>query len=82
MYPFYKNGERIFCLKPFFFNEIELDDTIIFNHEKEGMMIKQVTKINEKGYYVEGTTPYSVDSSIFGYLKKKKFCIKFFLDFN
>ncbi len=76
MYPFYKNGERIFCLKPFFFNEIELDDTIIFNHEKEGMMIKQVTKINEKGYYVEGTTPYSVDSSIFGYLKKKEILYK------
>ena len=56
--------------------KIEIDDIVIFNHEKEGMMVKQVTKINENGYYVEGTTPYSIDSSIFGYLKKKEILYK------
>ena len=81
MYPFFKNKERVFCLKPFFFNKVQLDDSVIFNHEKEGFMIKKVTKIDEEGYYVEGTTPYSLDSSIFGYLKEHQILYKVMFKF-
>lgn len=81
MYPFFKEGERVFCLRPFFLNNVDIDDNIIFDHEKEGFMIKQVTKINDNGYYVEGTTPYSLDSSIFGYLKKKQILYKVLFKF-
>ena len=76
MYPFFKNKEKVLCLKPFFLNKVCINDNIIFNHEKEGLMIKQVTKINDNGYYVEGTTPYSLDSSVFGYLTKEEILYK------
>jgi len=81
MYPFFREGERVFCLKPFFLNKINVDDVVIFNHEKDGFMIKKVTKINDNGYYVEGTTPYSVDSKIFGYLQEKKILYKVLFKF-
>jgi len=76
LYPFYKNGEKVFCLKPFSLNKIDIDDIVIFNHEKEGLLIKQVTKIENNKYYVEGTTPYSLDSSVFGYLNEKEILYK------
>lgn len=75
MYPLLKNGETIFCMKPIF-NNLKKSDIVIFNREKEGLMIKKITRIDEHGYYVEGTTPYSVDSSIFGYLKKEEILYK------
>lgn len=80
MYPFLKNGETIFCMKPFF-NFFSENDIVVFNHEKEGLMIKKLTKIDEKGLYVEGTTPYSIDSSIFGYLQKEDILYKMVFKF-
>ena len=80
MYPFLKNGDTILCIKPFF-NWISKDDIVVFDYESEGLMIKQLTKINENGYYVEGTTPYSIDSSIFGYLQKEDILYKMILRF-
>lgn len=75
MYPFLKNGETIFCMKPIF-NNLKKNDIVVFSYEKEGLMIKKITRIDENGYYVEGTTPYSIDSSIFGYLKKEEILYK------
>ncbi len=80
MYPFLKDGDKILCIKPFF-NFLKENDIVIFNYEKEGLMIKRLTKINWQGYYVEGTTPYSIDSSIFGYLEKKDILYKMILKF-
>jgi len=80
MYPFLKNGETILCMKPLL-NSFSKDDIVIFNHEKEGLMIKKLTKINENGFYVEGTTPYSIDSSIFGYLQKEDILYKMIFKF-
>lgn len=80
MYPLLKNGETIFCVKPFF-KLFSKEDIVVFNHEKEGMMIKKVTRIDEKGFYVEGTTPYSIDSSIFGYLQKEDILYKMIFKF-
>lgn len=80
MYPFLKNGQTIFCIKPFF-NLFSENDIVVFNHEKEGLMIKKVTRIDEKGFYVEGTTPYSIDSSIFGYLQKEDILYKMVFKF-
>lgn len=75
MYPFLKNGDKVICLSRFF-TVLKVNDIVVFKHPKEGLMIKQLTKINWQGYYVEGTTPYSIDSSIFGYLEKKEILYK------
>ena len=80
MYPFLKNSETILCIKPLF-NNLEENDIVVFNHEKEGLMIKRLTVIDKNGYYVEGTTPYSLDSSIFGYLKKEDILYKMIYKF-
>ena len=39
-------------------------------------MIKQITKIENKKYYVEGTSSFSIDSRNFGYLDKKELLYK------
>lgn len=75
MYPLLKNGDKILCLSRLLL-PLKENDIVVFNHPKEGLMIKQLTKINWQGYYVEGTTPYSIDSSIFGYLEKKEILYK------
>lgn len=80
MYPFLKNGEKILCMKPIF-NNLNEDDVVVFNYEQEGLMIKRLTKIDQTGYYVEGTTAYSIDSSIFGYLKKEDILYKMIYKF-
>ena len=72
LYPFYKNGERVVCYKVFRGTKIHLDDTVVFEKEHYGMMIKKVTSIEGKSYFVEGTDPLSIDSRNFGTLEKEE----------
>lgn len=70
LYPFYKNGERVVCRKVFRSTHINIDDTVVFEKENYGMMIKKVTAIDANAYFVEGTDPLSIDSRNFGALEK------------
>lgn len=72
LYPFYKNGQRVLCLKVFPKTNISVDDTVVFEKDSYGMMIKNVKTVKEDTYFVEGTNPYSIDSRNFGTLLKKE----------
>jgi len=69
LYPYYKNGQRVICRKVFKGTKIKVDDTVVFEKESYGMMIKLVKSINDNRYFVEGTNPMSIDSRNFGALK-------------
>ena len=71
LYPFYKNGERVICRKVFRGTDININDTVVFEKENYGMMIKKVTAIDKNAYFVEGTDPFSIDSRNFGTLEKE-----------
>jgi len=71
LYPFYKNGERVVCRKVFRSTDININDTVVFEKENYGMMIKKVTAIDKNAYFVEGTDPFSIDSRNFGTLEKE-----------
>lgn len=75
MYPSLKEGDTIFCMKPLFKTFVK-GDIVVFRNEKEGLMIKELTKIDTNGYYVKGTSPYSIDSATFGYLQKEELLYK------
>ena len=69
LYPLFKNGQRVVCRKVFPNTKIKVNDTIVFEKENFGLMIKQVKYVNNNGYFVEGTDPMSIDSRNFGSLK-------------
>ena len=71
LYPFFKNGERVVCRKVFRNTHINIDDTVVFEKDNYGMMIKKVTSIEENTYFVKGTDPFSIDSRNFGSLEKE-----------
>lgn len=68
LFPFYKDAERVLCFKIFSFSSIKINDVVIFKHKTYGLMIKKVTKIENKRYFVKGTDPFSIDSRDFGFI--------------
>ena len=62
LYPFYKNGERVICRKVFRSTNIHINDTVVFEKENYGMMIKKVTAIDKNAYFVEGTDTLTIYS--------------------
>lgn len=72
LYPFYKDGERVICRKIFSGTHIKVNDTVVFEKEIHGLMIKRVKSIENNAYFVEGTNPYSIDSRDFGTLTQKE----------
>ena len=72
LYPYYKNGQRVICRKVFKGTKIRVDDTVVFEKEAYGMMIKLVKSIDDNRYFVEGTDPISIDSRNFGALELKE----------
>ena len=70
LYPLYKDGERVLCIKVFQLINIKLDDFVVFHLPAYGLMIKQVKAIKNNQYFVQGTDPMSIDSRNFGYLKR------------
>lgn len=68
LYPYYKDGQRVICLKVLKGSRIKVDDTVVFEKDAYGMMIKRVKSIENNGYFVEGTDPMSIDSRNFGAL--------------
>ncbi len=80
MYPLLKDTQKIFCIKAKFIN-LKQDDIVVFHHPQEGLMIKYIKSISSDGYYVKGTSAFSIDSSIFGHLKKEDILYKMLFKF-
>jgi len=81
LYPYYKNGQRVVCRKVFKGTKIKVDDTVVFEKDAYGMMIKRVRSIDNNTYFVEGTDPMSIDSRNFGALKLKEITYKVLFKF-
>ena len=81
LYPFYKNGQRVVCRKIFKSTKIKVYDTVVFEKEKYGMMIKRVKDTEGDTYFVEGTNPYSIDSRDFDTLTQKELKYKVLFKF-
>ena len=81
LYPFYKNGQRVLCRKILSKTNINIDDTVVFEKESYGMMIKKVKHIENSTYFVQGTNPYSIDSRDFGTLTQEELKYKVVLKF-
>jgi len=81
LYPFYKNGQRVVCRKVFKNTHIKVDDTVVFEKDNYGLMIKRVKKVEDDAYFVEGTNPYSIDSRDFGSLNFKELKYKVLFKF-
>jgi len=86
LYPYYKDGQKVICRKLFKSTTIHLNDTVVFEKENYGMMIKKVKFIknhayDNDAYFVEGTSPYSIDSRNFGALSKKELKYKVLFKF-
>lgn len=81
LYPYYKNGQRVVCRKVFKGTKLRVDDTVVFEKDAYGMMIKQVKSIDDNTYFVEGTDPMSIDSRNFGALTIKEIKYKVLFKF-
>lgn len=81
LYPYYKNGQRVVCSKVFKGTKIKVNDTVVFEKDAYGMMIKRVRSIDNNSYFVEGTDPMSIDSRNFGALKLKEIKYKVLFKF-
>lgn len=76
LYPLIKEDEVLLCFKLFSFNTIKVNDFVLFKDKTRGFMVKKVTSISDKGYFVKGETPLSYDSRNFGALKKEELLYK------
>ncbi|MCF6243562.1 MAG: S24/S26 family peptidase [Sulfurovum sp.] len=81
LYPYYKNGQRVLGRKVFSKTNIKLNDTVVFEKDSYGLMIKQVKFIENNAYFVEGTSPSSIDSRNFGALTHKELKYKVLFKF-
>lgn len=69
LYPEYRNGDYVITAwSPFPFKRLRLGEIVAFKHPKYGLLIKQVTHIDqEMGLLeVQGTILESIDSRNFG----------------
>ena len=81
LYPFYKDGQKVVCRKVFKNTKINVNDTVVFEKKNYGAMIKRVKLIEKDAYFVEGTSPYSIDSKDFGALAHKELRYKVLFKF-
>lgn len=72
LYPLYKDGQRVLCIKLFKFNKLNINDIVVFEKQNYGLMIKQIKSIEQHNIYVEGTDSLSIDSRNFGSIKKEE----------
>jgi len=79
LYPYLKDGQRVLCIKTFKFLKLKVGDFVVFNKEEYGLMIKKIKYINQDKFYLEGTTPLSIDSRNFGMVSIKDIKYKLFL---
>lgn len=66
LYPLCKEGELVVAMRPKFGLHVKPNDIVTFTQKKVGVMIKRVRSIKNAQVFVEGTSPDSVDSRVFG----------------
>lgn len=81
LFPHYKDGQRVLCRKVWKRTKIKVNDTVVFEKNTYGMMIKQVKAMTDKGYFVEGTDPMSIDSRNFGTIRQEEIKYKVIFKF-
>ena len=70
LHPFVKDGQRVLCTKISKFTRLKIDDIVVFEKNEYGLMIKQIKSISWKGFFVQGTDAFSIDSRDFGEIHK------------
>ena len=73
MSPDYKNGDFVLIVTfRFFLNRLKTGDTIIFNHQLYGTLIKRIASFDPKTaeVYVEGNRSDSLDSRRLGTIRR------------
>lgn len=73
MSPVYKNGDFVLLLNiPFLLKRLKIGDTIVFNHQLYGTLIKRIASFDPDTAeaYVEGTQPDSLDSRRLGTIRR------------
>ena len=81
LFPLLQDGQRVFCIKTFNFTKLKIADILVFEKEPHGLMIKELKSIDEKGYFVQGTDAFSIDSRDFGSISKKSIKYKVLFKF-
>ena len=66
LYPLYKEGEFVVGIRLNVLVHVKSGDIVIFQHQSIGTMIKKIRTIQGSSVFVEGTTPQSLDSRVFG----------------
>lgn len=66
LYPLYKAGELVIALRLAYGLHVKPLDIVTFSYKNVGIMIKRVRSIENNQVFVEGTTPDSIDSRVFG----------------
>ena len=67
--PLYREGDYVVVTTiPFLLQRVKAGDTIVFQNDIYGLMIKQVERVDaeQKSVYVIGINPNSMDSRRFG----------------
>jgi type IV secretory pathway protease TraF len=66
LYPLYKEGELVIAMRPKYGLLVKPHDIVTFTCKGVGVMIKRVRSVENTQVFVEGTSPNSVDSRVFG----------------
>ena len=78
LYPFFKNGQRVLCIKTFKLVKLNVGDFVVFYKKEYGLMVKKIKYIYQDNVYLEGTTPMSIDSRNFGTVSLSEIKYKLF----
>lgn len=81
LYPHLEDGDRVLCKKIYKDSSLYIGDTVLFNKEPYGLMIKKITFINLGQYELKGTNPDSIDSRNFGMIDRPNIHYKFLFKF-
>lgn len=76
LFPLLKEGEVVLSMKISYFTKIKINDIVVFKHKDNSFMIKKIKETNDKGYFVQGENPDSIDSRNFGELKREELLYK------
>jgi signal peptidase I len=71
--PEYGEGDFVLIAKiPFFLNSYRVGDVVVFDQPSYGVLIKKIERIvgGGKEFFVIGTHEHSIDSRLFGAVKK------------
>ena len=70
LYPHLQEGQRVICIKNFKFLKLNINDYVVFEKQGYGLMIKQISAIENGSYFVRGTDFNSIDSRNFGIISR------------